>query len=40
MSPCWPEPLLDYGGKLDLGSELVVTFDQIRDHVSRKEEAR
>lgn len=26
------EPLLDYGGKLTLGSELAVSYDKIHDH--------
>jgi hypothetical protein len=26
------EPLNDYGGKLKLGSELAVTYSQIREH--------
>ena len=26
------QPVNDYGGKLGLGSELAISFDQIRDH--------
>lgn len=26
------EPLNDYGGKIDLGSRLAISYDQIREH--------